>query len=29
MMGNGNVGWVADSDGETEWLSPSRGDTQL
>ena len=27
--GNGNVGWVADSDGETEWLSPSLGEPQI
>ena len=27
--GIGNVGWVADSDGETEWLTPSLGEPQL
>jgi len=26
--GQGNVGWVADSDGETEWLSPRMGEAQ-
>lgn len=26
--GQGNVGWVADSDGETEWLSPRVGEAQ-
>ena len=26
--GQGNVGWVADSDGETEWLSPRLGEPQ-
>lgn len=26
--GQGNVGWVADSDGETEWLSPRMGAAQ-
>jgi uncharacterized protein YgiM (DUF1202 family) len=26
--GGGNVGWVAESDGETEWLSPRMGEAQ-
>ena len=26
--GQGNVGWVADSDGETEWLTPRMGEPQ-
>jgi hypothetical protein len=26
--GQGNVGWVAESDGETEWLSPRMGEAQ-
>jgi uncharacterized protein YgiM (DUF1202 family) len=26
--GGGNVGWVAESDGETEWLSPRMGEVQ-
>jgi uncharacterized protein YgiM (DUF1202 family) len=26
--GGGNVGWVAQSDGETEWLSPRMGEAQ-
>lgn len=26
--GDGNVGWVAESDGETEWLSPRMGEAQ-
>jgi uncharacterized protein YgiM (DUF1202 family) len=26
--GEGNVGWVAESDGETEWLSPRLGEAQ-
>lgn len=26
--GQGNVGWVAQGDGETEWLSPRLGDVQ-
>jgi uncharacterized protein YgiM (DUF1202 family) len=26
--GGGNVGWVAESDGETEWLSPRMGESQ-
>jgi uncharacterized protein YgiM (DUF1202 family) len=26
--GQGNVGWVADSDGQTEWLSPRMGEPQ-